>query len=161
MNFMNFKTFFLAVSAVAASLSAAAQGSAGVPDVDAPNPCFEGMAFTLVVPLKMSPEVQVDYRWYRGDSLIEDATGSFVESAFVEYTIPPYSAYGDNVRFYFDFRLNGEATYYRSPVYVVSFRRGGNPQFCGSATPGAVGCGIIAGEVGSSCRTNPGEIGGS
>ena len=99
------------------SLSAAAQPE------QVPNSCGAGSAFTIKVPVKFSAGTSVEYEWYRNDMVIAGTLDTLAaDESVIAYTVPDTLAYGDNVAFYFKYRLDDSCDEWTSsPKYVITF----------------------------------------
>jgi len=163
---MNYEPKILRVTVLAAVITAAAGlCAAGQGRVSVPSSCYEGQAFTIVVPVQLPAGGPVCYRWYRNGRAIAGASDCIIGSGhsvtrYIRYTIPADSAHGANVEFYFRYYMDGDAQEHLSPVYVMSFCSAVAAGDIGGEGCGAVSSGDISGSIGCG-EVSEGSIGGA
>jgi len=97
--------------------------------------CVAGSAFTITIPVKLSPDDTAFYKWYCNGKYIANSDSIATSTnRKITYTIPPNSNYSGDVVFHFTYRLNDDCEEWTSsPRYVISFAAICPP------TPGVVG----------------------
>ena len=122
-------------------------------------PCKAGREFTIKIPVRLPSGIFAEYLWQRNGVAIlgtQGATG--IGGGMIAYTIPAASAYGENQKFSFLFRMSDDSCadcWDTSPLYEISWND--NFEDFGCATSG----GEIAGDVLYLCGANAGgEIDG-
>ena len=96
--------------------------AAAAKPVQVPNPCLEGNAFTIKIPVKFPAGMTVKYRWYRNNAAVTATATLAAGEKIIAYTIPDSAAYGDSEVFHFTYWLNdGLDCWTPSRKYAVSF----------------------------------------
>jgi hypothetical protein len=108
--------------------------------------CGASEAFTISIPIRLSPDDTIRYKWYCNDVLIPNAKGiATFSNRKIAYTIPANSGYSGDMAFRFAFWID-EGCEEWSPIYMVNF------QIICPPTPG-----VISVTVGS-CVSNVGAV---
>ena len=123
------------------------------------NPCRAGYEFTIKIPVRLPTGISAEYEWFRnGVAILGTRSSIGLGGGMIAYTIPAASAWGDNQKFSFLFRLSDDNCadcWDTSPLYEISWNN--NLEDFGCATSG----GEIGGSALSLCEANAGgEIGG-
>ena len=86
--------------------------------------CLAGNPFTLRIPVRISNDMTVKYRWYRNDTAVTAVITLPPNEKIIAYTVPDTATYGSAEVFYFTYCIDdecGDTTWTKSPVYVVHF----------------------------------------
>jgi hypothetical protein len=109
------------------------------------DPCCEGHAFSIRIPIRVHDSITVQYEWYRNNVLIPGTQKVLMSGEkIIAVSIPAELAYGDSVVYHFRYRLDdGYPEWTASPGYFVTYAT--EPPVASAITgdtlvcPGAVG----------------------
>ena len=138
---MKCKLYIIAALLTALPMFLAAQRSA----MQVLDPCCEGYAFTIRIPIKVPDSMTVQYEWYRNNVLIPGTQKVLIPGEkIIACTIPAELAHGDSIVYHFKYRLDdGYPEWTASPGYFVTYAT--EPPVASAITgdtlvcPGAVG----------------------
>ena len=154
-------------------------------------PCRAGREFTIKIPVRLPAGITAEYEWFRNGIALPNTLGAVgLGGGMIAYTIPAASAWGNDQKFYFLFRMSDDSCadcWDSSPFYEISWNDnledfgcvasggeiGGSAlSFCGANAGGAIqgenvqvcdalNSGIVQGEDVQYCGADAGgEIGG-